>query len=333
MTENTDGSPERHRQGEIAPPPPGETPVSQDSRRLWLLAIGVIAVLAIVAGNFPGRAEQNGYASAGIRAIAVDVSGTNVAFPEAAGNEISVSLSGPGAGRYQLETNQVGDTLEVRARRGFMTFIPFIFGRTQLTVALPAGFDGELRAETSSGRIDLDGEGRGFGSASLAASSGRITVEDATFSGDVRLSASSGRIELSDLAVAGALDVTTSSGLIGMTDVSADGYRLQASSGRVRADGLAGTALTASTSSGRLEIGARTMLADWQLRTSSGRVSVELENPPADMSIDFSASSGSANVASRYGLADTQLRGNSLQVRRSGPELHVRTSSGRFDLQ
>lgn len=333
MNEEAGENLNRHNQADIDTPPAGETQVSQDYRRLWLLGILAVAIVAIVVGNYPDQAEQSGFEASNVRIIQVDAAGTSIVFPESAGSEINVSLSGAGAGRYHLETNQTGDSLEIRARGGFLTFLPFLFGRTKLIIALPAGFGGEIRAGTSSGRIDIAGEGRSLTGATLTTSSGRIQVQDLTFTDDLQVRASSGRIELSNVDTAGTVDVTASSGSIGLEDVSAGSYRLRTNSGQVAATGLSGTALSAVTSSGRLDLSAPTMLADWELRSSSGRISVELLRPPDDMSVNFSASSGSVRVADRYGLEDAVLRGNSLQVPGSGPELHVRASSGSFNLR
>ena len=319
-------------EAELASLPPNETPVSSDNRRLWLLAIGILAVLAVLAGNYPRSVGSNWFDPSGIGAVAIQAGGVHLVFVESTAAEVQAELTGSRSNDVTLNVSRTGDTLDVQVDRRFMLFRLFSFAQPTLTVSLPADFDADIRAQISSGSIRMDGLQRELGNVDLSSSSGRVSVRDTDFTGNVQIRTSSGRIDFEDAATPGEVDVSASSGRVILEGVRAGRYRLQTSSGRLSARGLSGAGLTATTSSGRLEIESETIVADWQLRASSGRVTVELERLPRDFALNFSGGSGGWSVADRYGFDTADARRNALSVRGSGPELSVRTGSGRFQL-
>lgn len=322
----------KRKGNELTAIPPDETPVSRDNRQLWLLAIGVLGVLAILAGSYPRSVESPGYDSVSIDTVSVRAGGVNLIFVDSDGTEVQAELTGSRSSDVALNVTQTGTTLDVQVDRRFMFFRLFSFGQPTLTVSLPAGFDADIRAQISSGRIEIDNLRQELASVSLASSSGRVSITDTNFTGHVQVRTSSGRIALQQVATPGEFDLSASSGRIDVEDVQGNSYRFQTSSGRLTASGLSGAALNASTSSGGLNIQAATILTDWQLRSGSGSVTVELERPPGDLSVNFSGGSGSWRVADKYGFDTEDNRRNALVIRRAGPELSVRTGSGGFRL-
>ncbi len=323
----------RRNDEELASLPANETPVSRDHRQLWLLAIGIVAVLAVLAGNYPRSVESDGHEASGLSALSIQAGGADLVFVETTGSEVQAELTGSRSNDVELNVTRAGDTLDVVVDRRFRFFRLFSFGQPTLTVSLPAGFDGDVNARISSGTIRLEGLRREPANVNLSASSGRITVSDMNFTGHVQIRASSGRITFEDSTTPGEVDVSASSGRVTIDNVRADRYRLQTSSGRLSATGLSGGAVTASTSSARLEVEAETMLADWELRSGSGGVTVRLQRPPGGMALTYAGGSGGWDIDDRYGFDTSNTSRNAVTIRGSGPELSVRTGSGGFRLR
>lgn len=332
MNDNRNDELSRRKDDELAPLPANETPVSRDNRQIWLLAIGILGVLAILAGNYPRTVESNGFDAAGIDALAIQAGSANVVFVETAAAEVQAELTGSRSNDVTLNVTRTGNTLDVQVDRRFMFFRLFSFGQPSLTISLPADFGGDVSLQLSSGSIRLEGVRNELANVNLSTSSGRITVRDVNLAGNVTLRSSSGQIHFEDASTPGEVDVSASSGRVTLSDVQAGSYRLQTSSGRLAARGLSGAELTATVSSGSMDIQAETILEDWQLRGSSGRVTVELERPPSDMSLTFAGGSGGWSIADRYGFDTEGTRRDALTIRGSGPELNVRTGSAGFRL-
>ncbi len=297
----------------------------------WLLLLAGVILLVLLWGNFRDGDAAGSVSAAGIQELRLNTGSTRVEFAHGDTGEIEVELTGR-TGSRQLEVQQSGSTLNIRVSRSWWLPGLFSFGGSTVLVTFPEELEPALHVNASSGRVELsDLTLRGL---TVAASSGRVCLQELTVRGDLRVSTSSGRVCLQDSEVSGATSISTTSGAITVTDSTAGSFSFNLSSGRLEATGLPGTELTARTSSGRIDLEAITMLGDWNLQTSSGRVRVELDEPPANLAIDFQGSSGRWSVADRYGLDVAAGGGNHLQARTGtgGPELRVRTSSGSFSL-
>lgn len=284
----------------------------------WLLILGVLAVLALLAGTFRWGGNSNAaellrsVPATGVDNVEITTTALGIDITRAAGSNIEVELTGGSARRLELIVEQSGTTLQISAvrRNRFLGFLPPF--NAHLSVGLPAGQLELLKADSSSGAITAGGFAAA--EAQFRSSSGQITIEESD--------------------VTGTLQATSSSGRSTLEQVAARSYDLSSNSGRINASGLNG-AVQARTSSGSINLEAEAISADWTLRSSSGSINVTLAQKPAALRVEYQGSSGSWSVPSNWNLDSAGQRRNQLsaQIGSGGPLLSVTTSSGSFTVR
>lgn len=304
-----------------------ETPVTNPGA--WLLAIAAVALLVLGFGFFRNADAQDGVSADGVRQLHIDAGSSAVEIIAADTAEITAELSG---NNRNLSVNRSGNTVEIGVDRSWWPFRLFSFRGSALQVTIPKRLHPAVELHAGSGRVKLDD--LVFNDVNITSSSGRVCLDGLTVTGNLSVRTSSGRVCLQDSTVSHAVNIRVSSATIHVEDTVAASYELSSSSGRIEASGLPGTEVIASTSSGRIDLGAEELREDWSLRSSSGRIEVTVAQVPRAMRLDFRGSSGRARIADRYGFDFGGSPGNSASARvgTGGPLLHVRTSSGGFEL-
>jgi|GEM_PF-4519733 len=304
-----------------------ETPVTNPGA--WLLAIAAVALLVLGFGFFRNADAQDGVSADGVRQLHIDAGSSAVEIIAADTAEITAELSG---NNRNLSVNRSGNTVEIGVDRSWWPFRLFSFRGSALQVTIPERLHPAVELHAGSGRVKLDD--LVFNDVNITSSSGRVCLDGLTVTGNLSVRTSSGRVCLQDSTVSHAVNIRVSSATIHVEDTVAASYELSSSSGRIEASGLPGTEVIASTSSGRIDLGAEELREDWSLRSSSGRIEVTVAQVPRAMRLDFRGSSGRARIADRYGFDFGGSPGNSASARvgTGGPLLHVRTSSGGFEL-
>ena len=306
-----------------------ETPVSNPGP--WLLVIAAVALLVIGFGYFRNAEAQDGISANGVRQLRIDAGSSAVEIITANTAEITAELTGNSRNR-NLNVSRSGNTVEIGVGRSWWPFTLFSFRGSGLQITIPEQLHAAVELHAGSGRVKLDD--LVFNDVNITSSSGRVCLDGLTVTGNLSVRTSSGRVCLQDSTVSHAVNIRVSSATIHVEDTVAASYELSSSSGRIEASGLPGTEVIASTSSGRIDLGAEELREDWSLRSSSGRIEVTVAQVPRAMRLDFRGSSGRARIADRYGFDFGGSPGNSASARvgTGGPLLHVRTSSGGFEL-
>lgn len=221
-----------------------------------------------------------------------------------------------------------GDALRITAGRRNFGF-SFFSWRAKVKLYLPAGWQGALVLENSSGSIesemDLALESLQVTCTSgsirlqavfaeedilLKSSSGSLNSERLTAGGAVQLAATSGSVRPGNVQAADSITASTSSGSVRFDSAAAARVEASATSGSVRFDRLDGEFLLKTSSgsirveggdafgqanctSGGLDITLSQLAGDIKLETSSGGCKLEL---PADSAFNFSAQTSSGSI-------------------------------------
>lgn len=157
--------------------------------------------------------------------------------------------------------------LQVQVPRGTEVVV-----RTSNGDVLARGLAGDLEAQTSDGRIEVD---RITGDAQLRTSNGDVVVTDV--SGDVAARTSDGRIDAHDIG--GHLDAVTSNGGVQVGDVDGDA-RVRTSDGSIDVTGVQGD-VEAVTSNGNVVVVGTGEPVALTISTSNGRQTVEAPTDPS----------------------------------------------------
>jgi hypothetical protein len=222
----------------------------------------------------------------------------------------------------RLETTQVGNRVEVRARGSRS-------GRTRgsidLTVTVPA--DAAVAVRSVSGGVDLTGV---TGDVRLESVSGSIVLAKA---GNVALAKSvSGSVTIRDSASTGTLMLSSVSGAVLANGVRASALEASSVSGAIRLSAVAAERVGAKTVSGVVEFGGPLAGGGrYELTSHSGDVVVRL---PAGADFDLAADTFSGRLTSDFPVTLRSSRGGptSRTIRGvagdGGAQLVVRSFSG-----
>jgi len=184
--------------------------------------------------------------------------------------------------------------------------------------------NGELDAETSGGSMKF---GNINGPVNASTAGGSISLDDCN--GEVRVRTAGGSISIGE--VDGNVDARTAGGSISI-EKSAGTVNAQTSGGSISVDEVMGD-ITAETSGGSVSARiTKQPQGDCRLTTSGGSVTVYLAS---DVKMDLNAKSGWGNKV--YSDFDVMVKGGNSRDKSSlrgeinggGPELYLRTSSGR----
>ncbi|MCU6711700.1 DUF4097 domain-containing protein [Paenibacillus sp. J5C_2022] len=163
--------------------------------------------------------------------------------------------------------------------------------------------------------------------------SGNIKAESVTGS-HMTLKAGSGNIKL-NRAEGKHIEAITSSGNISIEEYLADTMNIRAISGGIDlSDGFA--ELTAKATSGNIKLDAEQLRYDTKLEASSGNITVELEQDPESLSVDYMGGSGVGKVK-KNGFTVSEMTTDKDAIKGMFGDgkvlLYARTSSGNFTLK
>lgn len=269
------------------------------------------------------------------RNLSIRTGSTDVQIVPGSSDQIKARLYGKvsakNAEQVKLKTEQNGDTLElgVQLPEGINVGVNVL--DVDLTVELPEKQWALAAIESGSGDIEIE----------------RIQGET------VRVKAGSGDIDLRQ-AVARELTVHTGSGDMEVEEIEADILELESVSGDISAERYKASllkfqegsgdielkqgesALQGQTSSGNIRLEAEQLLYDADLRAGSGNVTIDLDQEPSSLAVDFQGGSGSGKVRwDGMKNKESDEDGNRLKgTFGSGDvKLKVRTGSGDFTLE
>jgi len=313
-------------------------------KTVMITALLILTAGAVFAGSYK-LDETESLDLSGIDEVVFDLTGVNCALcirtidvvselrGDGRGRNMELSLSGDVSSNRKkavptLIQERRGRTLTIRLYPDKQTF----FGLTQSGTAhfngtLPASFNGEVRAVTSSG--DMTARDFSLGILELDSSSGNMTVEGVE-STRISLELSSGNLNGNRLTAAEGLNIRSSSGKITLGSASAgENLVVKASSGSITADSLRGEEVLLDSSSGRIHV-EHLEAGETGIRTSSD---VTIENGRGAMNIRGSSSDIDVTLTALDGPVDMDVSSGEISLslpEGSAFDVSIETSSGRI---
>lgn len=253
--------------------------------------------------------------AADVRNVFIQTGSANIEVVAGNSDQIVVRLDGRVssrmADRIDIKVKPGRDKLELGIERPDHSGLGWFQFRASLTVELPK---------------------KEWDSIEVKVGSGNAKVEDIAGM-DIRVGAGSGNIRLTE-AKADKIDVHTGSGNITAEEFEAEQLQFQTGSGNVKlTDGWAN--LKGQTGSGNIKVELDELTHDAELRAGSGNVTVNLNNAPESLAIDYHANSGNGRIKwDGVKYDEKSERGNLLRGKIGNGEtkLAVRTGSGNFTL-
>ncbi|MFD0961974.1 DUF4097 family beta strand repeat-containing protein [Paenibacillus chungangensis] len=281
------------------------------------------------------------------RSINVNIrkgSGTSQAIVKLEGNA-TPSL----ARSLKLDTMRSGTMLQLETSLDNEWRIIRIVNVT-MTIELPEKLWNALDVKVGSGNITVSDVATGriqtdAGSGNVSITAANVDVLEAkTGSGNIKadtivgshitLKAGSGNIKLTDTE-SKHIEAITSSGNIAIAQYLANTMNIRAISGGVDlSDGFA--ELTVKVTSGNIKLDAEQLLYDTKLEASSGNITVELEQDPDSLAVDYMGGSGVGRI-NKNGFTASDMTSDKDAIKGMFGDgmvlLYARTSSGNFTLK
>ncbi|WP_433939611.1 DUF4097 family beta strand repeat-containing protein [Paenibacillus lautus] len=269
------------------------------------------------------------------RDLTVKTGSIDIQVVQGAADQIKVRLNGKASSKYadqvKLQVEPNGDSLELGVEEDHGINLGISIMDLQLTVELPEKQWAAAQIESGSGEIEV--ENMLGDTVTVKAGSGNVNVQQVN-AGELTVHTGSGNIEAEEIE-AESIALQSGSG-----EISADGYHaeqlsFQNGSGNVElSDGEA--ALQGKTGSGNIRVDADRLIHNADLRAGSGNVSIDLDEEPSSLEVDFQGSSGEGKIewdGMRYEVKDED-KGRLKGTLGSGEVLlKVRTGSGNFKLE
>lgn len=226
--------------------------------------------------------EQRQYevSAADVEAIFVDDRNNGIMILPSQDDKIRITYYENEKEGYRIEEKDGSLSIEYRDTRKWYEYIGISWSdmSRDMTIELPAGYSGTLKAETANGAISVSDVSAG--ELTVASSNGRITLEN-TVADEIHVKTSNGKIVTEEVGAKGKISLQTSNGAIvlGITEVGA-GLTCKTSNGAIKGSvpgDLSDYSVTAQTSNGesnlpeRYDGGEKTL----QISTSNGAIQVE----------------------------------------------------------
>ncbi|KOR89156.1 DUF4097 family beta strand repeat-containing protein [Paenibacillus solani] len=315
---------------------------------VWIVVAGVVLLLLMmnpwnifsdVQFGFSWESkkinEEKTWAANDVQALKVDTGSSNIAIIKGNSDDIKVRLDGKvsktNADQVRLKAEATGDTLVVGIDMPEGIQFGIRITDLELTVELPEKQWKDAEIRSGSGNIEIDGL-RGD-TVSVKLSSGNMDIQDVK-AGSLTAHTSSGRIKVADME-AESLKLTSGSGNISAERYHATTLSFQNGSGNVELkDGE--SAVQGKTGSGNIRLEAERLIYDTDLQVGSGNVTIDLEQEPTSLKVDYQGSSGGGKIqwdGIQYELKNEDR--NKLKGTFGSGEavLKVRTGSGNFRLE
>ena len=159
-------------------------------------------------------------------------------------------------------------------RQGVLRFRVSLFWQDEpdVTVALPAGYAGELQIRTASGDVTV--QGVTAGNSDFTTASGDLLLSDTGLSGSIEISTASGDVALRNLQAASDCTIKTTSGDVTVRGGTFSRHQITTTSGDVRAEEIASAAwMHLQTISGDVVVESST-ITEMECKTVSGDITV-----------------------------------------------------------
>lgn len=230
-----------------------------------------------------------------------------------------------------LQVEQSGNTLTIRANESHGFWFGFNFSNLAMTVELPEKQWDQIKVKANSGNIRLN---ELFAdSVAVEASSGNVAIEQMK-GNKIYVKANSGNLKLKDIT-GEAVELKTSSGNISMDGFDSPDVTFNANSGNVSLTG-GRAAFQGKTTSGNIKLKVDELLPHSDLQANSGNVTVSLNKRPSSLAVDYRGGSGRGRIE-RDGFTyeyKADDRDNIKGAFGSGEvKLAVQTGSGNFTLK
>ncbi|MCY8931448.1 DUF4097 domain-containing protein [Bacillus atrophaeus] len=222
-------------------------------------------------------------------------------------NDISASITGKSGKLYVTEN---GKTLGLTAKEKGFQFLNF-FHQSSLVVRVPYAYKDEILVRSSSGDIDLDGNGSlALRDLSAKSSSGNMTFKNAKIK-DLEVKGSSGNTVLSELETKTA-SIRSASGNASLANVSGS--------------------LDVQMSSGNLNASFQEINFPASLKLASGNVKMSLPEK-GDFTVNAATTSGNINPS--YSFDDKNLDQNKLTGKRGSgkQQIEIKVTSGNVTIR
>jgi lia operon protein LiaG len=233
--------------------------------------------------------------------------------------------------KYYARISHSGNKILVEKGRrpfGIGTGILFNVFSARVEVYIPMSYTRKIVIETTSGKIESEGE-LFFSGVNIKSSSGNISVDIITADA-VSLRASSGHIRGG--TINGNTNIHTSSGDIIFDSINGN-VSVKASSGRIALKCVTGSVM-AETTSGNIQCMVTETAGDIALTASSGGIALEL---PRNHNFNFSARTSSGHISAPFSdklfspISDRHLAqgviGNEI-TSNNNSDINIRTNSG-----
>jgi len=308
---------------------------------LILLVAGVIGIVITFSGDddlldFGTKRIDMGetVAAAAVTDIHVKGSSVNVEIGRGAGSDILVALEGRASEKFidkidlKVDTDGSRLTIEPDMPNGFSIGINII--DIKLRIELPEKQWKDVSVNVGSGDIALSD----VAASRLILEAGSGNIEASRIEGDsVKLHSGSGNQRLAEVKAANAIELEVGSGNVTVDTFEAGSLGVDATSGNVKLlDGTA--AIAATTGSGNIRYETAELTQDARFKAGSGDVTIELDEEPRSLRVEFRTGSGESDIDWDGVQYDIKEEGD--VSGRFGPGealLEVTTGSGNIELE
>ena len=197
--------------------------------------------------------------------------------------------------KYDIEED--GDTLKISRKENQGVQIGFWFDVDfkdhTMTVTLPESFDGEIKADYSSGAVSV--KDAKLEKLSIDCTSGAINVEDVTVKGDANIKTSSGAINVNGVSSKD-FSCSATSGAVNVEDVKCDEFFTKCNSGLLRLSNIKADNIEFKATSGEIILSKIDAEKSIKGECTSGDIRGTIVGSEDDFSIIADTTSGSCNL-------------------------------------
>lgn len=291
-----------------------------------LLVLGFPATFILNSFNIYGNMSSGtpiydeSFAAARVQNIDVTAATISINVQHHNGSDVRVVYTPPRGRNYVrpvYELNDATNTLRIGILDGSYRFRLFSFhvGRPTITIYLPHGME--------------------LNSASFTTSTGRVTADGVSASGDIEMRSTTGRVEARNLSAQGNIGLRATTGRIEAHNIIAGGsVNMRTTTGRIEGSNISSYAsIEATATTGRVEVSNVSAQNRAEIRTTTGRIDI----------VDLDAASLTANsTTGRIELEninitwDASARATTGRIYANritvGGSLNVTTTTGRIEV-
>jgi DUF4097 and DUF4098 domain-containing protein YvlB len=245
-------------------------------------------------------AEKSFVSTRTVSGIVIDDNDLSIKIVVSNDDNVHISYYENDKEHYEIKQSDIG-TLSVikhNMRKWYDYLFNISFQTTNLTVAVPSRFLGNLSAESSNGRIDCIGVNAA--DMILTTSNGKITVSNLMASGKLEASTSNADDILSNVTVSGNVACDTSNGKISLENVKGKNINARTSNGAVALKSVVSNEnIVANTSNQQIYFDNIKFGTGLDCNSSNGAVKGNIAGKLVDYTITSKTSNGKDNLPER----------------------------------